>query len=1288
LQINDVLLTALAWTITQWTAQEHLLLDIESHGRQDLLEDVDVTRTVGWFTSVFPVSLELKERSLGRALKSIKEELRTVPHNGIGYGLLYYSHGPGSEALRKAPHAEVCFNYLGQFDQTLSKSNLFQDGGEAPGPTRSLLSKRKYLLNVDGRIMDGQLSLVWTYSLNLHRQSTIEKLAYCFTEALRTLLRYCQSLDAAVFTPSDFPLASLNQQQIDVLISERPQIEDIYALSPMQEGMLFHSVRAPESEIYCEQMSFKLEGPLDIPRFERAWQRAVTRHSILRTAFVWKSLDEPVQIVSSEVTLPIEQLDWRSVPEDERTARLEKFRKADSSRGFDLSVAPLMRLALLQLEEQSFELLWTYHHIVIDGWSMSLLFKEVFEGYEDLIVAGDSQSDASGQYRRYILWLKDQDLKKSEEFWRARLRGFSEPTPLIGDAGAASPCDNKDHYDQEELVLSSTLVDDLRALTRKHHLTLNTVAQGCWALLLSRYSGKSDVVFGTTLSGRPTELTGSENMIGLFINTLPVRVQVTDESVLTWLERLQEQHAEASQYVYSPLAQVQGWCELPRGVALFESLMVFENYPLDTSLERRSGTIKIASARSVGKTDYPLTLVVVPGEEVVIELLYDTHRFSRPMITRMLVHLENVMRAVVTDVEQNLSRVSMLSEVEEQTTLVEWNDTRTEYPADMCFHHLVEQQVLRAPNALAVSYEQERLTYADLNTKANQLAHHLRRLNVGPEVRVGICLGHSPALVVARLAVLKAGGAYTSLDPQHPPARLAFVVEDAQVPVLLTEERFLERLAQVNATIVCLDRDSALISQESKDNPGVPMNVQNLAYVYYTSGSTGKPKGVAIDHRGLVNLVTWHNQAYGVTPKDRKSQLSGLAFDASVWELWPYLIAGASVHIPNEETRPSWPKLLQWMVAESITICFLPTPLAEAVVDGEWPADLSLRAVLTGGDKLHRWPQKPLPFAFVNKYGPTEVSAVTTWAPMSPATLKYLTPPIGRPIANTETFVLDSHLQPVPVGVTGELYIAGIGLARGYLNQPELTAEKFIPHPFGNEPGARLYRSGDLAFYQPDGNIAFVGRVDSQVKIRGYRIELGEIESVLIEHPGVRQAVVLASEDPFGVKQLITYFVPEEGYTPTKEELREFLNGRLPFYMVPSVFVILDSLPLTANGKVDRRSLSVLQQSALPQTHEYVGPQNPMQEVLVEIWSGVLRVARIGIDDNFFELGGDSILSIRIIARAAQQGIEISADDLFMHPTIRELAATATLKSPLVDEPGTTTTTQVQLISPTQIWQE
>lgn len=1256
LQVPDVLMAALAQAFTRWTGQNHLLINLEGHGRESLYEDIDVTSTVGWFTSLFPVRLEFDEKSQpGAALRSIKEKLKAVPNRGIGYGLLRYLDESAGASFRDAPQAEVCFNYLGQFDQALAESRYFQDGGDAPGLTQTPRSNRSHLLDINGGIVGGQLVFLWTYGENLHLQTTIEGLAQDFIEALRALIVYCQSGNAEGFTPADFPLASLKQDHVDELTRDERLVEDIYALSPMQEGMLFHALRSPQSQVYCEQMTFSLQGKLDIPAFERAWQEVVGRRSIFRTAFVWRNLDEPVQVVYRRVGLPLERHDWQGLTQKEQSERIENFHQADRKRGLDLSYPPVMRLTLVQMGEESFELVWTYHHILLDGWSVPLVFREVVELYDEFKQGRQPPHQISHSYREYIVWLKQQDVRKAEAFWREKLDGFTAPTPLISSTEPHARHGEKDGYDQQEIVLSATLANGLRALARAHHLTLNTLAQGCWALLLSRYSGERDVVFGATVSGRSAELAGSEAMIGLFINTQPVRVKVAgDESLLTWLKELQVQQAEASQYAYSPLSQVQAWSDLPRGVPLFESLMVFENYPLNASLDQASQNLEISSARTVERTDYPLTLIVVPGEELALRLLYDCGRFGRTMMTRMLLHLERLLEGLATNVERNVCQLPLTSEVENHATLVEWNDTRARYP-DACFHQLVERRVAEVPGALAISFEGRHLTYGELNGRANQLSHYLRSLGVGPEVRVGICLARSSEMVIGRLAVLKAGAAYVSLDPEYPVARLGFMLEDARASVLLTEKRFLDRLVDLQATIVCVDSDREVISQQSQNNPNVQVDSNNLAYVYYSSGSTGRPKGVQIEQAGLVNLVTWHNHAYRVTAADRKSQLSGLAFDASVWELWPYLVAGASVHIPNEETRASWPKLLKWLVTEAITICFLPTPLAEAVMDHEWPEQIALRALLTGGDKLHRWPKQLLPFSFVNKYGPTEVSAVTTWAPMTPISIANPLPPIGRPIANTQTFVLDHHFQPVPLGAPGELCIGGVGVARGYLNRPDLTAERFIPHPFANEPGARLYRSGDLVRYLSDGNLEFLGRNDYQVKIRGYRIELGEIEKTIAEHCAVREAVVLLHENPSGGNQLVAYFVSTTEPVLTVSELREFLKERLPEYMVPAIFVCLSCLPLTPNGKIDRRALPTPRQSDSALTRTNVGPRTPVEATLAEIWAQVLRLERVSIHDNFFELGGDSILSIRIIARAGQKGIELSPNQLFLHPTISGL---------------------------------
>jgi amino acid adenylation domain-containing protein len=607
----------------------------------------------------------------------------------------------------------------------------------------------------------------------------------------------------------------------------------------------------------------------------------------------------------------------------------------------------------------------------------------------------------------------------------------------------------------------------------------------------------------------------------------------------------------------------------------------------------------------------------------------------------MLGNFQTLLEGIVANPQQRLSDLPLLTAAEQHQLLVEWNNTTKEYPQDKCIHQLFEAQVEQAPNAVAVVFEGEQLTYRELNARANQLANYLQVLGVGPEVLVGICVERSLEMLVGLLGILKAGGAYVPLDPAYPLERLAFMLEDASVSVLLTQARLVESLPQHHAPVVCLDGDWELIAQYGEENVSSGVMPKNLAYVIYTSGSTGKPKGVLVEHRGLLNLVFWHQRTFAVSPKDRATQLAGSAFDASVWELWPYLTAGASIYIANEQTRVLPQQLRDWLVKNAITISFLPTPLAESILSLAWPSDVALRTLLTGGDKLHNYPLLSVPFELVNNYGPTENTVVTTSGSIPAKPRTDVAPPIGRPIANTQVYLLDEKLQPVPIGVPGELYVSGDGLARGYLNRPDLTAQKFIPHPFsdnqsvsgaapeelaGCDSTLRLYRTGDLARYLPDGNIEFLGRLDEQVKIRGFRIELGEIEALLAQHPDLREVVVVVREDIPGNKFLAAYVVPKlealsPASPPTISELRSFLKAKLPDYMVPGAFVFLEAMPLTPNGKIDRRALPIPDSSRREQEDNFVAPTSPTEEILAAIWAEVLGLQQVGINDNFFDWG-------------------------------------------------------------------
>jgi len=1047
-------------------------------------------------------------------------------------------------------------------------------------------------------------------------------------------------------------------------MSKNNTIEAIYPLSPIQQGMLFHTLYAPQSGVYFGQLSCILHGGLHISAFGRAWQHMVDRHPIFRTLFLWEQRDKPLQAVRQRVRLPWEHLDWRRLPQTEQQKQLATFLQADRACGFDLALAPLMRLTLIQVAEDVYHFIWSFHLLLLDGWSMFLVLKEILACYEAFCHGQDLHLEHSHPYRDYIVWLQRQDLSQAETFWRQVLKGFTAPTLLGVDQAPGRMPSQEMNYAEEQMRLSTATTDALQFLARQHQLTLNTLVQGAWALLLSRYSGEEDVVFGATTSGRPEALVGVESMVGPFTNTLPVRVRLTPGALLlSWLRELQAQQVELRQYEYSPLVLVQGWSEVPRGRPLFESILVFENYPVDASLER-GRSLGLRDVHVTSRSNYPLTVVAEPGSTFSLRISYDCCRFDAATIRRMLRYFQTLVASIVADPQQRFSDLPLLAEAERWQLLEGWNDTKTEYPQDTCVHALFEAQVERTPNAVAVVFEDEQLTYRQLNRWANQLAHRLEALGVGTEVLVGICMERSLEMVVGLLAILKAGGAYVPLDPAYPKERLAFLLQDAQVSVLLTQQRLVEGLPEHKGDLVCLDTNRDSIAQESVTNPKSSVMANNLAYVIYTSGSTGRPKGAMNTHQGVCNRLLWGQATYPLTEADCLLLEASFSFDASVWELfWP-LSAGAKVILvpPGEQRNSTY--LIQLIAAQQVTVAhFVPSMLKLLLEEPGFETCTSLRHVFCGGEVLSLDLQKRyftcLKAALHNQYGLTEAAANSTYWDCQRGS-DDPTVPIGRPIANTQIYLLDAHLHPVPIGVPGEVCIGGAGLGRGYLNRPEWTAERFIPHPFGPQGGERLYRTGDLARYQPDGRIEFLGRIDHQIKVRGFRIEVGEVEAVLRQHPAVQETVVVAREDIPSEKRLVAYIVAYQEPPPTISDLHSFLKEHLPEHMLPEAFVLLDALPVMSNGKVDRQALPVPSGARPKLQKAFVAPRDTLELQLTQIWEDILNVRPIGVTDNFFELGGHSLSAVRLMAHIHRQfGQDLPLATLFQgtEATIEHLAS-------------------------------
>ena len=1246
-QINDVLLAALALAYREWTGSERLLIDLEGHGREEIIDGADITRTVGWFTTIYPVVLELGEEGRpGEIIKAVKEQLRAIPNKGIGYGLLRYLSEDDEvrRTLKEGSEPEVVFNYLGQMGRSTSDPGMFGMARESAGPVRSSRQKRRHVLEVNGGVFGGRLKLIWTYSENLHRRETIEMLAESYKNRLKAIVEHCTSIEAGGYTPSDFPLAGLNQKQLDELVGADPNIEDVYRLSPMQEGLLFHSLYQPEEGAYVVQMSVVTAANVNREDLENKWQRVAEKNDLMRASFIWEGVDHPVQVVRKKVIVPFEYRDWRGLNSQEQQDELERYLREDRKRGFNLREAPLMRVCLIRRGENLHQWIWSHHHLLMDGWSLPLVLGQVSGTAE--------QPGATRPYRDYIEWLQKQDLGNAESYWRETLKGFAEPTRIGIEKSSQSAPAPREKYQEVSVKLSKNATERLERVAREQRLTLNTLVQGGWGLLLSRYSGEKDVVYGATVSGRPADLPGIDKVVGVFINTLPVRLKVgSEETAADCLKRLQEQQAEMRQYEYSPLLQVQAWSDVPRGEALFESIFAYENYPLLRPLQDKAKSSKLREMRLIERTNYPLSIVAVPGEQLLIKIIYDQSRYEENTVTRLLEHYERLLESLTNHIGQRVAEIEILTS-EEKQLLTTWNDTAASYPHDKCIHELLEDKAASAADRVALVYEDRHITYADLNRRANKLGHYLRGIGVGPEVVTGICVDRSPEMVIGLLGILKAGGAYLPLDPQYPKQRLEFMLDDARVKFLVTTEALLEELGGFERRVVMLDSDWEQIARQSEQNPVRVVDSRDTAYVIYTSGSTGNPKGVMVEHRGARNMAEAQIQSFGVSSESCVLQFASLSFDASIFEIVMTLRTGARLCLAAKENLLPGPGLAELVESRCITNITIPPSALSLVPEDSMPG---LRTIIVAGEACPETlaAQWTAVTRFFNAYGPTEA---TVWSTVQKCDGRE-TPTIGRPIANVQIYILDSEHNPVPVGARGEIYIAGDGLARGYLGRPELTAERFIANTYSGQPGSRLYRTGDLGRYRADGQIEYVGRADHQVKIRGYRIEIGEIEAALRENEAVEECVVVVRELE-GEKRLVGYFVNERGDEPNVTELRDFLKNRLPEYMIPGAFVMLDALPLTQNGKIDRGRLPEPKANRLSLREPYAPPRNEAEGIITTIWQEILKVDRVGLNDNFFDLGGHSLLMIKIHNKLQDVfNRKVPMVEMFRHPTVRGMAA-------------------------------
>jgi amino acid adenylation domain-containing protein/non-ribosomal peptide synthase protein (TIGR01720 family) len=1392
-RVDEILVTALALTLTEWTAQPGCLISIEGHGRHDIQSDIDVSRTIGWFTSIYPVLIDapgtrretdvnretvprapsvLRAVATGTArreidvLRTVKQRMRSTPDGGLGYGALRFLAKDRTikDSLNRFAEPDLCFNYLGQLDLATDKSDRFRVSHRNVGPMQDSRNQRSHLLEVEAGVIEGELRIDWFYSETIHTRKTIERLGSVFVDRVRVLLSASEAEPDEACLRSDFALVELDRGFLERVRTQSRDIEDVYPLAPVQEGLLFHSLYEQDSGLYSVQLVCEISGCINLSAFGQGWQHLLSNHAALRAGFESQGSGAMVQVIWRQARLVLDFADWGALGANAQQSQFERFLARDRHRPIALNQPPLMRMTLIRFAEHEYRMVWTCHHLIMDGWSIGIVLRDVFSAYaaarggQQLVVSGSNceapvgaalcgrpllRRSATGStdqyyptrnfrraplaagpqasYRDYIDWLRRQDRTKAREYWRAALGNRESQAKQHDYSGQGQ-------FGQQETCLSEQVTERLKRAGIRGRVTTSVQLEAAFALLLSRCNRGGVASYGRVVSGRSDDLPGVDTLAGCFINTVPAQT-VPDGSagVADWLAGIQSRRLEAREFEYCSLGEIQEWIGAAKTSSLFDSIFVFENYPIDASVKEwlngRFTGFQIKGIRSIERTNYPLVVSGLPGDRLTIEVAYHRARYDDVCIARMLQHFTVILDQIASNHAISVSDLELLTFAERHQILVEWNDTSGNGPLDLpSIPSLFRRQVNLRPEAIAIVANVDHISYAELDDRANNVAALLGRFGVGPETVVALCLERSVDLILVLLGTLKAGGAYLSLDPSYPLGRREFMIRDSRPAVLVTDARLGSQFHDLAIPMLCLNGGIPQIGSESRQQPPVEPAADNVAYVTYTSGTTGSPKGVALTHRSVVRLVREPNYAR-LGPGEALLQNSTISFDPSTFEIWGSLLNGAKLIIMPPELA-SLADLANAIRQYGITTLWLTSGLFHLMVDEHLEALSQLDQLLAGGEALSpghvdRYLRSSPRGKLINGYGPTENTTFTCCYTLGlePDPFEHI--PIGRPVSETGVYIAGSGLSRVPIGSTGELYTSGSGLARGYLNNPDLTAEKFLPDPFSSEPGGRMYATGDLTTYLASGAIEFLGRIDDQVKVRGFRVEPAEIEAAMRSIPGVRQCLVRLIQEPAqdailrhktGNKQLVVSGSNREGRvgaalrgrplvgrppvarTNRSPSFRDFrraqlvayltsngsidlasvrrsLKDRLPDFMIPSSFVLLDQFPMTTTGKVDRAALPMPQASAIEDRERFTPPRTYLEDLLSGVWAGILDAEAIGPSDNFFDLGGDSIRALRVVSRIQQAlGLNVQLRELFDAPTIASLAKKLEAQMGGVDE--------------------
>ncbi|WP_145719749.1 non-ribosomal peptide synthetase, partial [Chitinophaga japonensis] len=1245
--INDVLLAGVGLAVADSFGVAGVVVELEGHGREELFDDLDIGRTVGWFTSTYPVVLDACAGEDARAyLVRLKEQLRRVPGKGIGYGLLRYLRDGGGVLPFDMPAGRITFNYLGDFGSGVSGATgeeLFLYSGAYRGRELREDYELDHALTVTGLQVSGRLRVMVDYSRSQYDDATIAGFVNRYESLLLGLIRDLAGDEGRYVTPSDLSYRGLSMSEVSALGSGG-EVEDVYELSPLQEGIYYHWLAAPGTTAYVEQSSYRLKGRVDIGLLEQSYARLLSRHAILRTAFTHEYGTSTLQIVRKTVKPDFRYIQFP--PGTDIESSCAAFKEQDRAAGFDLGKGSQMRLSVLDLGNQEYEFVWSHHHILMDGWCTGILVNEFYKIYHSLVNRETPVLDNLQPYVNYIRWLSLRDRAGSLQYWEQYLSGYSNLSgiPLKENNGGKASYTPKEAH----LVLGAGQLSSIQALCRQLGITENTFIQCAWGYLLSRYNNTRDVVFGSVVSGRPGELDGVEHMIGLFINTVPVRIQYEDNStVQELLRQVQQEAIEGLPYHYVQLSDVQSRSALRKD--LFDHLFIYENYPVAPSFsatgtaEQGLERLELMASAVVEQTSYDFNIAAVAADgNMLITIRYNGSCYATTSIQRIKSHLANVIREFIARPHSLLQEIGYLPEEERGHLLAAAGDAAIEEEAGLTVRDLFRKQVAVRGDTIALQFKERAYSYQAIDKMSDQLAQYLlERYGLQTGDIVGIMLPRSEWLIISMLAVLKAGCAYVPIDPAYPAGRIEYIRSDSGCRTCID----LQELEKFQA------------AQHSYTAAG-KVNVvqeQHLAYVIYTSGSTGKPKGVMIPHSAVVNFIKGITQLISFEHK-RIYALTTVSFDIFVLESILPLCTGATVILGAEEEQADPAKAAAAIIAHRIQLLqCTPSRISMMLEAGENGFLKGVSDLMIGGEAFpasllgeikHHYPGR-----IFNMYGPTET---TVWSAVKDLTDEaHVT--IGKPIRNTQAYILDDRLRLQGVGVYGEICLAGKGVARGYLNRDALTNEKFVPNPFAG--GEKLYRTGDLGRWLPDGDIECAGRIDDQVKIRGYRIEPGEIEQLLLQLEGIDQVVVAACAAPGpagGGKVLTAYIVGRRTYAV--QALKQALKQQLPEYMIPAYFIRLDKLPLTANGKLDKLALPYPGSSNVGSSAGYVAPRNKAEQALADVYRQVLNLEQVSVLDSFFDLGGDSIRTIQLINHLKRQGYKVRVTEVLQYPVIEELA--------------------------------